>query len=210
MLYVGKHKHKDKSPSIYRFVCVCVCMYFDVLMRWNERDDSLTKRCRSFGHEQVNSVEWVDRSLLSASSDGTTSLWDVRERPWKASLTIDVGAIVYSATATSSSKIVLSTVNCDIIAYDYRAGGSANSLWKIDTLLGPARRIKTSPHDDHICAAGTDSPSTLVFDSNSGTILSELVHHTDFVRGIAWNPETRGILYCGSWDKTVSMVKLKL
>mmetsp|Transcript_11629 Transcript_11629/g.35516 ORF Transcript_11629/g.35516 Transcript_11629/m.35516 type:complete len:301 (-) Transcript_11629:37-939(-) len=180
------------------------------VMLW-DLDEPQKKPHRFEGHKDaVNSVEWVGNSLLTSSSDGTAVMWDLREKPWKPAMTINVGGIVYTASATASgSRIILSTEHCDISAYDARMGASSQ-IWRISTLAGPARRVRICPHSDSLCAAGTDSPSTIVFDTNSGTITSELFHHTDFVRGIAWNPETRGVLYSGSWDKTVSIINLQV
>jgi len=146
-------------------------------------------------------------SILTSSSDGSYAIWDLRDRKIKPQVKVNVGAIVYAATSENSDKVVLSTEHCDILAYDSRMT-QPEPLWTLTKLTAPARRLKTSPHDSSILAAGTDEPSTVIVDTTDGGIKKELYHHKDFVRGVAWNPETPRVLYCGSWDKTVSMVKL--
>ncbi|KAJ8906402.1 hypothetical protein NDN08_002895 [Rhodosorus marinus] len=160
--------------------------------------------CHSDG---INSIEWMGSSILTSSSDGSYAIWDLRDRKLKPQVKVNVGAIVYAATSENSDKVVLSTEQCDILAYDSRMT-QPEPLWTLTKLTAPARRLKTSPHDPSTLAAGTDEPSTVIVDTTDGGIKKELYHHKDFVRGVAWNPETPGVLYCGSWDKTVSMVKM--
>eukprot|EP00189_Rhodosorus_marinus_P002427 CAMPEP_0113971360 /NCGR_PEP_ID=MMETSP0011_2-20120614/12198_1 /TAXON_ID=101924 /ORGANISM="Rhodosorus marinus" /LENGTH=396 /DNA_ID=CAMNT_0000986857 /DNA_START=43 /DNA_END=1235 /DNA_ORIENTATION=+ /assembly_acc=CAM_ASM_000156 len=172
---------------------------------WDLRDRKIKPQVKV--NDQL--IEWMGSSILTSSSDGSYAIWDLRDRKIKPQVKVNVGAIVYAATSENSDKVVLSTEHCDILAYDSRMT-QPEPLWTLTKLTAPARRLKTSPHDSSILAAGTDEPSTVIVDTTDGGIKKELYHHKDFVRGVAWNPETPRVLYCGSWDKTVSMVKLDL
>lgn len=178
---------------------------------WNLNEPS-NEPMRFEGHiDSVNCVDW-NRSgdhLLTASSDGMACVWDERQSHWKAAITIPTGLHVYSAVfaGANGGKVVMATEMMQVIAFDVRSAGK--ELWRRGGFDGVAHCLRTAWHDEDIVAVASNCPAVTVLEVKEGRVLGKSMHHTDYVRSVAWDPQQNTRLFSGSWDKTVTELMVK-
>uniref|UniRef100_A0A7S0ZGB4 Anaphase-promoting complex subunit 4 WD40 domain-containing protein n=1 Tax=Timspurckia oligopyrenoides TaxID=708627 RepID=A0A7S0ZGB4_9RHOD len=177
----------------------------DRVIQFYDLEKHSTEPTRFEAHaDSVNSVDWSGgNKLLSASSDGTVCVWDARNRPiCQSSLAVHVGSVAYVAVfSMNGDRVLIGTEKNELLCYDIRS--TMQPLWSEIGLKGPVRNLKQSPHNASQVAAGTDAPSVLIINVESGKIERTMYHHRDFVRALSWDKQVPGRLYTGSWDKTV-------
>lgn len=179
---------------------------------WNLNEPS-NEPMRFEGHiDTVNSVDWNHEGdhLLTASADGMGCVWDERQNHWQAAITIPTGLHVYSAVfANGGMTVVMSTEMMDVTAFDIR-GSNAKPVWRKGGYTGVAHCLRTSPHSDAVVAVASNCPAVTLVDVSSGKVIGKSFHHTDYVRSVAWDPQSPKKLFSGSWDKTVAEFQVVL
>lgn len=178
---------------------------------WNLNEPS-NEPMRFEGHiDSVNCVDWDKGGvhLLTASSDGMACVWDERESHWKASATLPTGYCVYSAVfARKGQMVVVATEMCEIIGYDLRKG--MTPVWKCGEWDGLAHSLSAGLHDESLIAVGSNCPAVSILDARDGSVIEKSFHHKDYVKSVAWDPQAEHRLFSGSWDKTVTEMRVKV
>lgn len=172
---------------------------------WNLKEPT-NEPMRFEGHiDSVNSVDWNNTGdrLLTASSDGLACVWDERDSQWQAAITIPAGLHVYSAVfASKGTNVVLTTEMMEAVAFDIRS--PLKPMWRKGGFQGVAHCLRTNPHNENIVAVASNCPAVSLIDVAKAEIVSQSLHHTDYVRSVAWDPKEDSRLFSGSWDKSVT------
>jgi len=136
--------------------------------------------------------------FLSGAQDKTVRIWDKRQA--QLTLTLQRPHTVCSVSTSFFEENIFATGEED---------GSAN-VFDSRNLAAPlisykrqdsVRVVRFSPHTSHYLAVASDDTSVVVVDTKSNQPRYSFSGHTDFVRGLAWDPEQANALATGGWDR---------
>uniref|UniRef100_A0A6T6DDA3 Uncharacterized protein n=1 Tax=Compsopogon caeruleus TaxID=31354 RepID=A0A6T6DDA3_9RHOD len=166
---------------------------------------------RQEGHKDgVTAVDWSGNILLSSSKDGRICVWDARNKPWQPVARVKVGSMALTAAfCRNGERILVGTENLEIHGHDLR-GQAMTPMWR-EKVKAPVRKIRPCPHNSNICAISMDLPAVHILQVDNGDEFDKpILGHTDFIRGLSWDPQYAGKLLTGSWDKTVKEWFIKI
>ena len=205
-----KLEHDDvvRSVTVNHDMSKALSASDDTTLRvWDMLDDSSTASLSCLqGHAaSVLAGVWCDpgsQSVASVSKDGTVCLWDIRKTANPTSVG-KLGSSYATSVAWSDShpnQLILGHVTGEVAAYDVRSLGSATKLHAVQKDVIGVLAI----NNEGYVASGSDDGTVAVYHLKSDEVVyTDSSKHTDFVRGLSWDPSNAKCLKSASWDGKV-------
>jgi len=175
---------------------------------WNIAGSDESSVLTYVGHTSaVNSLDWnptTEQSFLSAGQDKSVKVWDQRKKIF--TQTISVNQPVYSVNWNKDGNTFLIGEESGAVQiFDIRS--TKEALFSLSLHKDSVRVALFSPHSGNLIATASDDAHVFVYDLEKKEQIYQ-AQHSDFVRGLSWHTEKKGILASGSWDKTVQIHSL--
>jgi len=172
--------------------------------------------CVSFKPDNPNIV-------VSSSYDKTIKTWDITSGSCLSTLKVDssVYSVAYSPDGTklaaglgspSRSVLIFDTQTneqlCQLRGHRYAPSPSRECfLFFVSTNLvylssNWVRCVAFKPDNPNILVSGSNDKTIIIWDITSGSCLSTLTGHSNWVTSVSWSPDGKR-LASGSYDKTV-------
>ena len=140
-----------------------------------------------------------DRIIVSGSSNGTISTWQLENGQNLLNIYAHNSFVVGLAFAPDSKRLISSSFDRYIKVWDLETGKCLQS-WQSSA---PIYRIALS-HDGKILASGSECGSIFIWELTTGKLLSKLTGHNSVVMNVAFQPEGQ-LLASGSFDGTIKL-----
>mmetsp|Transcript_25112 Transcript_25112/g.43340 ORF Transcript_25112/g.43340 Transcript_25112/m.43340 type:complete len:321 (-) Transcript_25112:189-1151(-) len=178
---------------------------------WNvDRESSRTFA----GHTKpINAVRFNPKDstqFASVAQDRTLKVWDMRQTSAQQTIRSATVGHVFTIewSATHPSQLIMGGEDGHVSVVDIKKPTAIVTSLAVHT--GPVRRMAFSPHDVTTLAVTSDDCTASVVSIKDAQISTgtRLLGHSDFVRGVSWDPRQADVLATGSWDQSVIISKV--
>ncbi|ELR24341.1 WD40 repeat-containing protein [Acanthamoeba castellanii str. Neff] len=149
----------------------------------------------------VNTVEFINAALfVSGAQDKTVRVWDKRQAVVASTLQRAYNICSVSASRHDDNLFAVGQEDGSACVFDRR--NLAAALF-CHTTGDSVRAVRFSPHTAGHLAVASDDTTLSVLDTTTQKTIYSFAGHTDYVRGVAWDPLQPHALASGGWDGLV-------
>lgn len=157
----------------------------------------------------VSCAQHHTNMFATAGLDGAVKVWDTRKE--KPAMTVytsqELPPGLVSHDRVRENQLLVAARTGDLFSLDIRSPGQKTEPVTYPFFDRELRTMAWCPERPNLVAVAGDDTTVSVLEVGAGElreVYRSTAHHTDFVRGLAWDPSSSGRLWSCGWDQIVA------